>query len=151
MRLFCDLCISTLFWPVIKLLYSLKILFFLAIFSLAFQNCGNGGKARIPTDFEVTIWEEDFGQVQLMSGRLNRDVDGKSYIIKFSLTDEQKLEIYNSILYNGILKLKEDYGPKPNCEGMHQAFYLMRIVNGSYSRNINISDCDYGFIENLQV
>ncbi|WP_170982925.1 hypothetical protein [Dyadobacter frigoris] len=128
----------------------MKTLFFLTILTLSFLNCSDGEKTQIPTDFEVTIWEEDFGQVQLMAGTLNRDVDGKPYMVKFSLTDKEKLKIYNSILSNGILKLEEDYDTKPNCQGMHQALYLMRIVNGSYSRNINVSDCDYGFIEKLQ-
>jgi hypothetical protein len=127
----------------------MKIFFFL-ILGLSFLSCNNERKTRIPTDFEITIWEEDFGQVQAMAGTLSRDVDGKPYVAKFSLSDNEKLKIYNSISYSGILKLENDYNPTPNCVGMNRAFYLMRIVNGDFVRNVNVSNCDYGFIKNLQ-
>jgi hypothetical protein len=82
---------------------------------LSLVNCNNEQKTRIPTDLEITIWEEDFGQVQAMAGKLSRDVDGKPYVAKFALSDNEKLKIYNCISSSGILKLENDYDPKPNC------------------------------------
>ena len=126
-------------------LYVMQVFFLILCLSLS---CNNERKTRLPKDLEITIWEEDSGQVQVMAGTLNRLVDGNAY--KFSLSDNEKLEIYNSISYSGMLTLEEDYDPKPNCSEMHRTFYLIRVVEGNFIRNVNVSSCDYGFIKNLE-
>lgn len=118
---------------------------------LALTSCNYPDKTQVPEDFEIIIWSEPFGQVEVMSGALYRNVDGIDHQVKFHLSSKEKLEIYNSLSSAGLLELKSDYQPKPHCGGMHQSFYEIKILQGDTVRNINLSNCDYSFFEGMSV
>lgn len=126
----------------------------LAVFYLAAWGCDKKKIEKPPKDFEVILWESnlgDFGQVELIKGKLTRNVDGTDYKVKLFLTEVEKQAVYNSLLNNGLLDLPENYNPKRDCGGIHQLFFEMKIFANNRVHHIQVSNCDYRFFENLKV
>ncbi|MCE6992792.1 hypothetical protein [Dyadobacter sp. CY323] len=119
---------------------------------LALTCCGDGYKTAVPEDFEIVIEENQSGlQIKLMAGVFTERIDGEVHTVKFSLTPQEKLAIYNVLSKKGLLTLQEDFKPEPDCNGMHEFFCDVKVSAGSAIRKISLSSCDYGFIDGMRV